>query len=85
MAHVGRFDTQMINNNSFHPFLSVIEVGEEAALLIEVSQLMKDVYFPFLGAGVSDFFFEKSTRFHDDNELGRSSAEVSLCRFTFIS
>jgi hypothetical protein len=46
---------------------------------------MKDVYFPFLGAGVSDFFFKKLTRFHDNNKLGRSSAEVSLYHFTFIS
>jgi hypothetical protein len=81
MAHVGRFDAQMVNNNSFHPFLSVFKMGEEAALLIEISQPMKDIYFPFFGEGVSDFFIEESTRFHHDNELGRSSAELYLCRF----
>jgi hypothetical protein len=76
MAHVSRFNTQMISNNGFHPFFSVIKMGEEAALLIKISQLMKDVYLPFLGEGVSDFFFEQSTHFHHDNELGRSSAEL---------
>lgn len=67
MAHISRFEAQMMSYNSFHPFSSVIEVGKKAALLVEISQLMKDIYLPFLGEGISDFFSEEPTRSHHDN------------------
>lgn len=66
----------MMSNNSFHPIPPVIEMGKEATLLIEITQLMKDIYLPFLGEGISDFFFEEPTRSHRDSELGQSSAEL---------
>jgi hypothetical protein len=47
--YCGRFETQMMSSNGFHPFLSVIEMGEGAAPLIEISQPMKDVYVPWRG------------------------------------
>ena len=34
----------MTSNHSFHPFSLIIGMGEEAALPIEISQLVKGVY-----------------------------------------
>jgi len=45
----------MMCYNRFHPFAFVIEMGEEMALLLHISQLMQDIYLPFFGGGVSDF------------------------------
>lgn len=44
-----------------------MKMGEEAALLVEISQLMKDIYLPFLGDRISDLFPQEPARSHHDN------------------
>lgn len=74
IAHIGRSEPQMKRYNSFHPFASVMKMGEEAALLVEISQLMKDIYLPLLGEGISDVFPQEPARSHHDNGQGHSSS-----------
>ena len=57
-------ETQMMSNNGFHPLWYVIDIGEEAARLIEIAQLMKDISLSILGKGICDFFFGEPTRLH---------------------
>ena len=51
----------MMSNNGFHPLWYVIDI-EEAALLIEITQLMKDISLSILGEVICDFFFGEPTR-----------------------